>query len=447
MSGVLESGIWNAAGQEEKMNESAIQSSERKDKLKQSSRFSHENSNERICICLAKVVVVTATIGMIVSLLRLCCCKISSLPSAPIGIRAGTVETSEKTFRKPILRFRQHYDQNETSSVDKDEYDDYSCFKILQIADIHLGEAENLDWGPGQDRKTWLVLDSVLKQERPDLIILSGDQLTGNNCKENATAYYQMMGEFLSKYDTPWAIIFGNHDDLGFVDPETGKENPEPKYSRRDLLEVDQRFPLSLSQSGPDNVFGSSNYVLDVHEASDNGENDGTFAAQILLLDSGGGTLPEVIDQSQLKWLQVQDSTLPAVAFQHIPTLSHAYSQLECTGMDGDHGMAPLESDAGIVRALIEAKRYLFLAVGHNHGNDYCCPYHSSITTLGLPREQAFHLCFGRHSGYGGYGKWERGARVYQLKKRNLQKGEQQSSTIEWKSWVRLESGEVIDQV
>ncbi|CAJ1931680.1 unnamed protein product [Cylindrotheca closterium] len=372
-----------------------------------------------------------------------------------------------------------YYNNESTSSKVKEDDDDYyACFKILQIADIHLGEAENLDWGPEQDRKTWLVLDRVLKLEQPDLIVLSGDQLTGNNCKENATAYYQMLGEFLSKYNTPWATIFGNHDDLGFVDPVDGKQNPEPKYSRRDLLEIDQSFPLSLSQLGPDHVFGTSNYVLDIL----NHEGGPVLAAQILLLDSGGGSLPEVIDESQLKWLHEQQQgntiNIPAVAFQHIPTLSHAYhtnsQQLhdECTGMNGDHGMAPLESDAGIVQALVEAKRYLFLAVGHNHGNDYCCPYHShseknsnnnsATTTMdeAASREHlfssAFHLCFGRHSGYGGYGKWERGARVYELKKRidfhdAREKGgephNEERNSIRWKSWVRLESGEIIDQV
>ncbi|CAJ1931674.1 unnamed protein product [Cylindrotheca closterium] len=129
------------------------------------------------------------------------------------------------------------------------------------------------------------------------------------------------------------------------------------------------------------------------------------------------------------------------------------------------HGMAPLESDAGIVQALVEAKRYLFLAVGHNHGNDYFCPYHSSsennnnnsatIMDETARREHfssAFHLCFGRHSGYGGYGK---GARVFELKNRirfhdAREKGEphnEERNSIRWKSWVRLESGEIIDQV
>lgn len=376
--------------------------------------------------------------------------------------------------RRPELRFRSDdCDCDErrdgaTRGTDGATGDDHrsccSCFKILQIADIHLGEAESSDWGPEQDRKTFAVLDSILREERPNLIVLSGDQLTGNDCRENATAYYRELGEFLSRYEAPWATIFGNHDDMGYVDPDAGTESQPPKFGRRDLLAIDQSFALSLSQGGPSDVFGTSNYALDVLGPSD-GPRDGPRgrpAAQIFLLDSGGGSLAESIDSTQLRWLQRRESALPAVAFQHIPTESHRYSS-SCSGFEGEEQIAALERDAGIVTKLVQAGRFLFLAVGHNHGNDYCCPYDSNAAPLPAKpnsrhaNETSFHLCFGRHSGYGGYGAWERGARVYDLrlpclmttknaKNVNPQK-EATTTSMTWKSWVRLESGAVVDRV
>ena len=409
--------------------------------------MSISQTTRRICLRLAKLLlVIAATIGIVIWTIERSKTTLSSVATTD-EIEEGSLETK----RRPTLEFSRC--RLSTENQTNQDQDDLSyCFKILQIADIHLGEAENLDWGPEQDRKTWIVLDSVIKREQPDLIILSGDQLTANNCKENATAYYQILGEFLSNYNTPWATIFGNHDDLGFVDPETGKQSPEAKYNRRDLMKVDQSFPLSLSQAGPKTVFGTSNYVLDIlmnrnDDASrDEEDTNRSLATQVFLFDSGGGSLPEVIDETHLQWFnQVnQDATIPAVAFQHIPTLNHEYSQRRCSGMDGDNGMAPLESDAGIVPALVQAKRFLFLAVGHNHGNDYCCPYAATADNTTsydeeYTPEKAFYLCFGRHSGYGGYGKWERGARVYELKLNQAQ--------MSWESWVRLESGDIIDNV
>lgn len=320
---------------------------------------------------------------------------------------------------RPTLQFRNRNADDSSSSGN-------FTFKIVQITDIHLGEAENLDWGPEQDRKTYRVLDKVLTLEAPDLILLSGDQLTANNCKENATAYYRQLGTFLSKYNTPWAMIFGNHDDLGYVDPETEKISPTSKYSRRDLLHIDQSFPLSLSRGGPIDVFGTSNYILNISYP------DESLASQIYLFDSGGGALPEAIHESQLEWFHQHQAEVPAIAFQHIPTETHHFVDKECTGFQGE-GIAALRYDAGIVQALVNSQRFSFLAVGHNHGNDYCCAY--SNTT-------SFKVCFGRHSGYGGYGKWERGVRVYEL-----MTIPSDSTSMGWKSWVRLESGKVIYQI
>lgn len=44
-------------------------------------------------------------------------------------------------------------------------------------------------------------------------------------------------------------------------------------------------------------------------------------------------------------------------------------------------------------------------------------------------------LCFGRHSGYGGYGSWTRGSRQILLDERTL--GSQT------KTWIRLEDGTI----
>jgi len=319
-----------------------------------------------------------------------------------------------RSIEKPTLRYRK-------------EEDDSWVFKVLQITDIHLGEAEDLPWGPENDLKTLVALDAIISKESPDLIVLSGDQLTANNCLKNATSYYQLLGDFLIQYETPWAIIFGNHDDMDFEIPGTNNTIPH-KYSRRQLLEVDKSYQLSLSQGGPLNVTGTTNYVLDIHIQGNN------IATQIFFLDSGGGSLREAIDDSQIQWIRevVSTSEVPAIAFQHIwPSIEHFK---HCQGYQGE-GIAPLEYDAGIMQTLAESGRFSFIAVGHNHGNDYCCQY----------LETELKACFGRHSGYGGYGRWDRGSRIYELRIPPTIKNTLPS--LKWRTWVRLESGEIIDEI
>lgn len=308
-----------------------------------------------------------------------------------------------------------------------------SVFKILQVTDMHLGEAENTDWGPQQDVWSFLLLDALMEYEKPDLIILSGDQLTANNVNKNATSYYQKLGNKLSTYGIPWALTFGNHDDAPYeVGLPDGSIRKYPaKTSRRQLLSAIQKFPLSLTQAGPTNIFGASNYVLYV-----NGEN-GARSAQIVILDSGGGSLPEQLQYNQITWLRQQMSkTLPVIVFQHIPSdfKSFGFVKSRCQGFQGE-GVAPLSKDPGIVQTLLNAGNVHFLAVGHNHGNDYCC----HIPPSSPAKPQVLNVCFGRHTGYGGYGSWDRGARVYEL---HLS----QQGKFSWKSWVRLAFGQIIDE-
>jgi hypothetical protein len=289
-------------------------------------------------------------------------------------------------------------------------------------------------------------LDVVLRAEAPvDLIILGGDQLTANNCEKNATAYYEHLGQFLSAYGVPWATIFGNHDDTAYESPN-GERIPA-KYSRRDLLEVDQRSSLSLTQAGPETIDGTSNYLLDIHDPSESNVN-----AQVLLLDSGGGAIPSVISDSQIAWVreQISKSKVPAVAFQHIPTEAHKFiDDGGCQGLHDD-GFDPVDYDGGIMEALSATGRFFFLGVGHDHGMGYCCPYRQeNPENPAGDNPSKMHVCFGRHSGYGGYGRWERGCRVYELyydedATRDIMAT---SPEIHWSSWVRLESGEIVDRL
>jgi hypothetical protein len=310
---------------------------------------------------------------------------------------------------KPILRFRS-------------EGDGMYRFKIVQLADLHLGEAPDTVLGPEQDVKTWELVDQILTKEKPDLIVLSGDQISANACLDNATEYYKLLGERLSRYKIPWAMTFGDYDDSDFELRDGSNKTVPAKYSREDLLEVDMGFQYSLTEKGPEMLFGVTNYVLTAFL-------ENSPAAQIYIFDSGGGSLPLEMQQSQVSWFSQTDQRLPAVAFQHVPTMNMQYSE-HCMGYHGEDIQA-LHLDPGIADAMSETTRMYFLAAGHNHGNHYCCPF-----------TRWLQVCMGAHTGYGGYGGWQRGARVYEL-----EMTDPKEYTLEWRSWVRLESGEKYDMV
>lgn len=61
-------------------------------------------------------------------------------------------------------------------------------------------------------------------------------------------------------------------------------------------------------------------------------------------------------------------------------------------------------------------------------GNGWCCFY------------KEIQVCYGRHTGFGGYGSWVRGARVVNLVLNS------DNSVILNGSYVRLETGAIVDE-
>ena len=296
-------------------------------------------------------------------------------------------------------------------------FDQNGTFKIAQFADLHFGEAENTLWGPQQDENSTRVISRVLAWELPDLVVYSGDQITGENIDSNATAYWGRLLQPCLNTNTPWATVFGNHDDRS-----------ASGGSRRDLLSFDTSFDLSLSQFGPSNIHGLTNYYLFVYS-----DEQAEIPSWVLyFLDSGGGTYPELVYPDQLQWF-VQTAaditksfgSIPALAFFHIPSTGYEgmYHKSVCVGMNDD-GVSPQTQPNALLSMLYDHGRVMLVSVGHDHGNDWCCPSKAGPT-----------ICYGRHTGYGGYGKWSRGSRIVVLTRGSM--------VIE--THVRMENGSSIE--
>ncbi|CAL2272080.1 unnamed protein product [Prunus armeniaca] len=330
-------------------------------------------------------------------------------------------------------------------------------FKIALFADLHFGEAESTDWGPLQDVNSTRVMSSVLDDENPDFVIYLGDVITANNVAiRNASLYWDQAVSPTRAKGIPWASVFGNHDDAAFEWPIewfsppgipkihcpvansscSGEEDCSFKGTQRlELMKNEIELnALSYSQFGPKELWPSvSNYVLQVFSS----ENPKSPVAFLYFLDSGGGSYPEVISSTQAEWFRKKaleinpDSRVPEIIFWHIP--SCAYKKVAplfgihkpCVGSINKEKVATQEAETGIMKLLVERVSAKAVFVGHNHGLDWCCPY------------EKLWLCFARHTGYGGYGNWDRGARIVEIT--------QQPFSI--KSWIRMEDGSVHSEV
>ncbi len=133
-------------------------------------------------------------------------------------------------------------------------------FKIMQVADLHLStglgvcrDAEPPGHNGGKcdaDPRTLEFVGKLLDHEKPDLVVLSGDQVNGETAPDAQSAVFKYAELFIQRA-VPYATIFGNHDDSGSL-------------SRPALMSLTEALPFSLAEPGPSDIDGVGNYIVEV---------------------------------------------------------------------------------------------------------------------------------------------------------------------------------------
>lgn len=164
---------------------------------------------------------------------------------------------------------------------------------------------------------------------------------------------------------------------------------------------------------------------------------------------------PDWVDSSVVSWFRdtsdklstTYGTSLPSLAFVHIPIHASAAFQSAAVNsstapginVDGAFpGQGQHDQDAPFMQALLATKNLTAVFSGHQHGDDWCFKWSKQLSGMKLTGN-GIDLCFGRRSGYGGYGDWKRGSRQVLLILDSL------GSSIE--TWTRLEDGNVSGEV
>jgi len=322
---------------------------------------------------------------------------------ARLSIRRG----SPPPIEAPVLR------------VNKD-----GKFKILQVSDLHLStglgicrdaEPSTLNGGKcDADPRTLDFIGLVLDSEKPDLVILSGDEVNGETAPDAQSAVFKFAELFIRR-SIPYAMIFGNHDDEGSL-------------SRPALMQLAQSLPFSLSEPGPSNIEGVGNYYLEILARGTSAHS----AMTLYLLDTHGYSPDERqyrgydwLKKSQIDWFHTKAQQLKHspvhtgykhthmdMAFIHIPLPEYRLLNLisDRTGTYTEPPTAP-GFNSGFAAALIE-EGVLAVSCGHDHVNDYC-----SLAKNEDSAKPELWMCYAGGSGfggYGGYGGYHRRVRVFE---------------------------------
>ena len=295
------------------------------------------------------------------------------------------------------------------------QFNSDKSFKIVQFTDTHFFKG---------GRRSQEVLDnikSVMDAEQVDLVVLTGDIVTGKPTLES----WEILTELLISYKVPYAVTFGNHED-------------EAEISREELLSYLSKRPFCLiSDEGGDTVEGYGNYLLPVHNQ------EGKAEKLIFCMDSRSYSLAKDqgvdgygwFDQSHVRWFaETNEAWLEknpkaqSLLFFHIPLPEYgpAFDHGEYrNGVRMEEECSP-KINTGMFSELVLQGNVLGTFVGHDHDNNYVAQLYNIA------------MCYGYFSGGNSYGSLPlNGARIILL-------GEGKPT---FTTWLRRVDGEILYKV
>lgn len=208
-------------------------------------------------------------------------------------------------------QFKQTDDETFTMNIPKDR-----DFRILHLTDLHLGFGL---LSKRMDRLAMEAVRKIIERSKPHLIVLTGDSIfpflpragTLNNRKQA-----QKLTEFLDGFETPYTLVFGNHDCELFS--ACGKE---------ELAELFKQGRYCIFTEGRKDLTGVGNFLIELADGS------GEVLLPLVMLDSNmygeGGWFFSGFDRihdDQVDWctqrlgaLKRENPDIKAMAFFHMP--------------------------------------------------------------------------------------------------------------------------------
>lgn len=284
------------------------------------------------------------------------------------------------------------------------KFNENGKLKICQLTDIHL----EADGDLVKYEKTFILINEILDNVCPDLVVITGDIAWGQKSAEGIKA----LAKIFEDRKIIWAPVLGNHD---------GNACDSEIKTREDFAKHLLGYEQSLFEIGEKDVAGNGNYLIEVQ----NDKNEIKWA--LYMLDSHQGDFYP----SQLDWYRKTSSKLPEnhseLAFFHvpIPEFWEVWQFEECKGFNQERVAATKYND-GLFSAFARTGKMRGVFVGHDHINDFEGTLHN------------IRLCYGRATGCQAYGLegFPLGARIIEIDEKEN----------DFNTSIYLEGGEIYTQ-
>lgn len=274
------------------------------------------------------------------------------------------------TLKKVIL-FYIAVTLNFTLNAQKLSFSKKGEFKIVQFTDMHYAK------GNPKSDTTLQLIPKVLDAEKPNLVVFTGDIVTGTiNGWDDIT-------KFVIEREIPFSVTLGNHDH-------------EHGVTREEIAEKITSYPYNVNTIN--NIGGRVlNDAIPVYSSDKHLK----VGALIYCFDSGAySTIDGVngygwITTEQIEWYKKQSmhyrvqnnfKPLPALAYFHIPLPEYK------TAFDDEKNVrfgernedeCPADLNSGMFLAMREMGDVMATFVGHEHVNDYIVDYYDIALAYG----------------------------------------------------------------
>ena len=241
-------------------------------------------------------------------------------------------------------------------------------FKVITFTDTHLD---------GKNKTSYVTVSKLvenIEREKPDLVILGGDNVTSGMNRKRANQLAQIF-ENLGVY---WAGILGNHEG-------------DNKYSvsRPEMMDIFTSYEHCLMCKGPEDIWGDCNYSLNILNS------DGSLCETFVFMDTGDEVSEETKTQygipadespydgvktNQVEWYEsVMTKTketygdFSSIVVVHIPLPQYktAAENQEFVYGDKREGICCSGFDSGLFDAIKKYGSTKAVFCGHDHLNDF----------------------------------------------------------------------------
>lgn len=333
-----------------------------------------------------------------------------------IGLVTANVLTLNATFAaidefEPIgCELEPYLDKIEDDYFNEIGYNEFWTFKtdralrVLQLTDVHIGGGA---FSHSKDLKALNAVYSLVKDVKPDLVIITGDlvypiPITGT---VNNYSSSKAVADLMEKMGVYWTLCYGNHDTEIYS-----------YYSKEELCELfsSDKYEHCLFTMGADSVDGYSNQIINVKNSSD------VITHSIYVLDSHSYTDNDKfgikweydnIHENQIEWyeksVQALDkyneskggTSITSTMYFHIPLREYetAWQEFSAENLDTDnvkyiYGEAQETNDmiccgAGedeMFETIVRLGNTKGIFCGHDHLNFFSVEYKGVRLTYGM---------------------------------------------------------------